>query len=130
PDAAHLPRIPRASRARGIPSQSPVMPDFDRDKEAFTALWASPPGWRGWFTAVNNQPLAMRFILTAFLFFLLGGLQAMLMRVQLTVSDNTFIGPDVYNQLFTMHGSTMMYLFSVPLLEGLALYILPLMLGS
>jgi cytochrome c oxidase subunit I+III len=80
--------------------------------------------------AVNNQPLAKRFIITAFIFFLLGGVQALLMRVQLTVPDNDFMGPEVYNQLFTMHGSTMMYLFTVPLLEALALFLLPLMLGS
>ena len=101
-----------------------------RDEEKFSRLWASPSGLRGWFTPVNNQPLAKRFIATAFFFFLLGGLQALFMRVQLTVSDNHFIGPDLYNQLFTMHGSTMMYLFAVPLLEGLALYLIPLMLGS
>jgi cytochrome c oxidase subunit I+III len=96
----------------------------------FSELWSPPAGWRGFLTAVNNQPLGVRFIITAFIFFILGGIQALLIRAQLTVSDNQLMGPDVYNQLFTMHGSTMMYLFSVPLLEGLALYIVPLMIGS
>ncbi len=99
-------------------------------EERFTRLWSAPPGLRGWLTEVNNQPLGKRFMITALIFFLLGGLQALFLRAQLTVSGNDLIGPEVYNQLFTMHGSTMMYLFTVPLLEGLALYLLPLMLGS
>lgn len=102
----------------------------DDQRQRFEKLWESPPGLRGWLTAVNNQPLARRFIVTAFIFFVIGGIQAILMRIQLAVPDNDFIGPQVYNQLFTMHGSTMMYLFAVPVLEGLALYLLPLMLGS
>lgn len=106
------------------------MSDIKKNEATFTRLWASPSGYRGWMTAVNNQPLAKRFIITAFIFFLLGGIQALFIRAQLTVPENTLIGPDVYNQIFTMHGSTMMYLFAVPLLEGLALYLLPLMLGS
>src|SRR5690625_5715465 len=66
----------------------------------------------------------------AFGFFLVGGVLALIMRIQLAVSGNTFLGPDGFNRLFTMHGATMMYLFTVPFLEGLALYMLPLMIGS
>ncbi len=72
----------------------------------------------------------MRFMITAFIFFLLGGLLALLMRVQLSVSHNDFLGPQTYNELFTMHGSTMMFLFAVPFLEGLAMYLLPMMIGA
>ncbi len=106
------------------------MSEISAKEEQFSKLWSPPPGLRGFLTAVNNQPLGRRFIVTALIFFVLGGIQALFIRAQLTVSNNDLIGPDVYNQLFTMHGSTMMYLFSVPLLEGLALYLLPLMLGS
>jgi cytochrome c oxidase subunit I+III len=98
--------------------------------EQFTRTWQSRPGWGRWFAEVNNQPLGKRFMLTAVAFFIAGGVMAMLMRVQLTVSHNDFLGPQVYNQLFTMHGATMMYLFAVPFLEGLALYLLPFLLGS
>jgi cytochrome c oxidase subunit I+III len=96
----------------------------------FEATWRSPRGFVGFLTEVNNRPLGMRFMLTAAAFFLIGGILALLMRIQLAVSENTFMGPHLYNQLFTMHGSTMMFLFSVPFLEGLALYILPVMIGS
>jgi cytochrome c oxidase subunit I+III len=98
--------------------------------EQFTKTWQSPSGLAGWLAAVNNQPLGLRFMVTAFIFFLLGGILALLMRVQLTVSENTFLGPEVYNQFFTMHGSTMMFLFAIPFLEGLALFLVPLMLGA
>jgi cytochrome c oxidase subunit I+III len=97
---------------------------------AFTRTWSSAPGLRGWFMEVNNQPLGKRFMVTAFVFFALGGVLALLMRVQLAGSGMEFLGPERFNQIFTMHGSTMMYLFAVPFLEGLALYLLPLMIGS
>ena len=98
--------------------------------QQFIRTWQSPPGLGAWFAEVNNQPLGKRFMITAGAFFVVGGIMALLMRIQLTIAHNEFIGPQVYNQLFTMHGSTMMYLFAVPFLEGLALYLLPLMIGS
>jgi cytochrome c oxidase subunit I+III len=101
-----------------------------RATEEFRATYESAPGMGKWFAVVNNQPLGKRFMVTAFIFFLLGGVLGLLIRIQLSVSDNNFMGPQVYNNLFTMHGSTMMYLFAVPFLEGLALYLLPSMLGS
>lgn len=96
----------------------------------FEKTWTGPTGTWAWASVVNNQPLAKRFMVTSFSFFVAGGLLALLMRIQLTVPNNDFLGPQVYNQLFTMHGSTMMYLFAVPFLEGLALYLIPLMIGS
>lgn len=98
--------------------------------EAFEREWAGPPGWRGVLMAVNNQRLGIRFMVTSLVFFGLGGLLALLLRVQLAVPENEFVGPQTYNELFTLHGSTMMFLFAVPFLEGLALYILPLLIGS
>jgi cytochrome c oxidase subunit I+III len=99
-------------------------------ENAFEKTWSSDPGLRGWFAEVNNQPLGKRFMVTAFTFFCFGGVLALLMRLQLTSGDLQIIAPDLYNQLLTMHGSTMMYLFAVPFIEGLALYLLPMMIGS
>jgi cytochrome c oxidase subunit I+III len=96
----------------------------------FEQTWQPGRGFPGVLSEVNNQPLGKRYMVTAFVFFLLGGVLALLMRVQLAVSDNTFLGPQLYNELFTMHGSTMMFLFAVPFLEGLAVYLLPMMIGS
>jgi cytochrome c oxidase subunit I+III len=70
-------------------------------------------------------------MVTAFAFFLAGGVLAALMRVQLSRPENHFMGPDLYNQVFTVHGSTMMFLFAVPMMfEALAVYLVPLMVGN
>lgn len=97
---------------------------------AFEKTWQSGESFWSFFKVVNNQPLGKRFMATAMVFFAMGGVLALLMRLQLAVPDNTLLGPHTYNQFFTVHGSTMMFLFSVPFLEGLALYLLPMMIGS
>ncbi len=97
---------------------------------ALTAIWGSPRGWRGTATSVNHSDIGRRFIVAAFAFFAIGGVLAMLIRAQLATPGSAFVGPEIYNQLFTMHGSIMMFLFAIPMFEGLALYLLPKMLGS
>jgi cytochrome c oxidase subunit I+III len=92
--------------------------------------WRSPPGFFAWFTHVNHRSIGRRFIVTAFIFFLLGGIQALLMRVQLATPENGFLDPDLYRQLLTMHGTTMMFFFAVPIMEGFAIYLVPLMIGT
>lgn len=94
------------------------------------AIWRDTPGWRGFFTSVNHSRLGMRFMLTACVFFVIAGVLAMLIRAQLASPRSAFVGPEVFNQLFTMHGSIMMFLFAIPMFEGLAMYLLPKMLGS
>ena len=71
-----------------------------------------------------------RYIVTAFFFLCIGGLAAVLMRLQLARPENRLIGPDLYNQLFTMHGTTMMFLFAVPVMDAFAIYLVPLMVGT
>lgn len=101
------------------------------EKESkLAATWEPAHGFPGVLSEVNNQVIGTRFMVTAFVFFLIGGVLALLMRIQLTVAENDFLGPQTYNELFTMHGSTMMFLFAVPFLEGLALYLLPMMIGA
>ncbi|MCU1287089.1 MAG: ctaD [Acidobacteriales bacterium] len=93
--------------------------------------WSDPSGFIGWFKQVNHRSIGKRYIVTAFIFFLLGGSLAALMRIQLARPENNFLGPDKYNQIFTMHGSTMMFLFAVPMMfEALSVYLVPLMVGS
>lgn len=95
-----------------------------------TAIWRTEPGWRGTLRSVNHSDIGRRFIVAAFVFFAIGGVLAMLIRAQLATSHSAFVGPAVYNQLFTMHGSIMMFLFAIPMFEGLAMYLLPKMLGA
>ena len=92
-------------------------------------IWKTPTGWR-FFSSVNNTNIGLLYIGTALLFFVLAGVLALLLRVQLAVPDNTFLSPAVYNQLFTMHGTVMMFLFAIPVVEAIAVYLLPGMLGA
>ncbi|MBE7184050.1 MAG: cytochrome c oxidase subunit I [Methylobacterium mesophilicum] len=101
-----------------------------RRHRALDRIWGTPKGWRGTLQSVNHSDIGKRFILASFFFFAVGGVLAMLIRAQLATSESAFVGPDIYNQIFTMHGSIMMFLFAIPMFEGLALYLLPKMLGS
>jgi cytochrome c oxidase subunit 1 len=94
------------------------------------ASWRRPPGIIGWLATVDHKEIGRRYIVTALVFLALGGALALAMRVQLAQPDQNLISPDRYNQLFTMHGSTMMFLFAVPVMEGVAVYIIPLMVGT
>ena len=91
----------------------------DRDSLALERAWAAP-GVLGWLTHVDHKDIGLRYIVTAFVFFASAASDAALMRMQLARPDNTFLGPDLYNQIFTMHGTTMMFLFAVPVMEGSA----------
>lgn len=95
----------------------------------FMKVWGNPSGWRS-LTVVNHTAIGIRYMVTGGLFFLIGGLMAMLIRTQLALPEQEVIGPELYNQLFTMHGTVMMFLFAVPILEGLALYLIPKMIGA
>jgi cytochrome c oxidase subunit I len=87
-------------------------------------------GWTSWMTTTDHKRIGIMYMITTFVFFCLGGAEALLMRLQLGAPNNTLLTPQTYNQLFTMHGSTMIFLFVVPMMAGLANYFLPLMLGA
>lgn len=113
------------------PSATP--PGAARDAQAlheeFERVWGNPRGWRA-LSVVNHSSVAVRFMATGAVFFVLAGLLAMAMRVQLARPGAGFMGAEAYNQAFTMHGTMMMFLFAVPVLQGLAAYLLPKMLGA
>jgi cytochrome c oxidase subunit I+III len=102
----------------------------EEQSHAFDEVWSSPKGRLGLVRTINNIPIAQRYITTAFTLFLAGGVLALLMRTQLAVPENDFVDAETYNQLFTMHGTTMMFLFVIPFVEALANYMLPLVLGT
>ena len=95
----------------------------------FEALWGNPKGWRS-LSVVNHTSVAKRFMITGGVFFLIAGLLGMLLRAQLAQPGQGFMGAEAYNQAFTMHGTMMMFLFAVPIQQGLAAYLLPKMLGA
>ena len=92
--------------------------------------WARPPGILGWLATVDHKEIGRRYIITALIFLALGGVLSLIMRLQLARPDNDLVSASRFNELFTMHGSTMMFLFAVPIMEGIAVYIIPLMLGT
>jgi cytochrome c oxidase subunit I+III len=100
------------------------------DSAMLRDTWQDQPGLIGWLASIDHKNIGRRFIVTAFGFFVAGGLLAALMRLQLARPDNTLIGPDLYNQLFTMHGTTMMFLFAVPVMEAMGVYLVPLLVGA
>jgi cytochrome c oxidase subunit I+III len=114
------------------PTREPLPNPLPRPADELKRLeqaWEPPKGWR-LLSAVNNTWIGLFYIGAALLFLVLGGLLALLMRVQLAVPENDVVDYDLYNQLFTMHGSVMMFLFAVPVIEAIGILLLPAMLGA
>ena len=82
-----------------------------------------------WLTTTDHKRIGIMYMVLTFVFFILGGVEALMIRLQLG-PENTLVAPQTYNQLFTMHGTTMIFLFVVPMMAGLANYFLPLMIGA
>ncbi|WRH61597.1 MAG: cbb3-type cytochrome c oxidase subunit I [Fuscovulum sp.] len=97
---------------------------------ALSRIWGSEPGWRGWLTTSNNNDIGILFLIVATTFFVTGGILAMLIRAQLATPGSAFMAPEVYNQIFTMHGTVMMFLFAIPFFEAMSMLMLPGMLGT
>ncbi|MGZ3611686.1 MAG: cytochrome c oxidase subunit I [Ktedonobacteraceae bacterium] len=83
-----------------------------------------------WIMTTDHKKLGIMYMITAFFFFLVGGVDALLIRTQLAQPDGKVLSPEVYNQIFTMHAVTMIFLFVMPMLTGLGNYIVPLMIGA
>ena len=83
-----------------------------------------------WVTTVDHKKIGLMYIGYALIFLLVGGFEAILLRIQLMVPNNNFLSPDVFNRLFTMHGTTMVFFMGMPLVIGFANYLVPLMIGA
>ena len=92
-------------------------------------IWAPPRGWR-MLTIVNNNYVGLWYVATAFLFFLLAGVLALAIRAQLSLPLLGILPQETYNQFFTMHGTVMMFLFAVPVMEAIGVMLLPQMLAA
>ncbi|MFI5227526.1 MAG: cytochrome c oxidase subunit I [Gemmatimonadales bacterium] len=109
--------------------------DGERDNDValtrrLTELWETPNTWLARLSTVDHKTLGKRYIYTAFVFFLFGGIEAVAMRTQLARPDSRLISPEAFNELMTMHGVTMMFLFVQPVLSGFSFYLTPLMVGA
>src|SRR5260370_6163794 len=83
-----------------------------------------------WVTTVDHKRLGVMYILYALVFLVIGGIEAMIMRIQLSAAHKDFVSPQVFNRLFTMHGTTMIFFVVMPIVFGLANYLVPLMIGA
>jgi cytochrome c oxidase subunit I+III len=98
--------------------------------ERLESLWREVPGLGSFLDTVDHKRIGKRYIYTSFVFFVLGGIQSLIMRAQLAAPENDLVGPDTYNQLFSMHGITMIFFFITPMLFGFGNYFIPLMIGA
>ena len=98
--------------------------------ERLDAQWATPHTVYGWFATVDHKKIGIRYLVTAFVFLLLGGIEAALMRAQLARPNGHLLSPEAYDQLFTMHGTTMIFWYASPILSGFGNYLVPLLIGS
>ena len=116
------PLAPDAPLPNSLPRPAGELEELER-------VWQRPRGWR-FPTVVNNNWIGVLYLGTALLFFVLAGMLALLMRAQLAVPENDLISPGLYNELFTTHGTIMMFLFAVPAVEATGVYLLPAMLAA
>jgi cytochrome c oxidase subunit 1 len=89
-----------------------------------------PKGWLGWLTTTDHKRLGIMYMVGALIFFCVGGVEALLIRTQLAVPNNTVVTPHTYEGIVTMHGTTMIFLFAIPLIAAFGNYIIPLMVGA
>jgi heme/copper-type cytochrome/quinol oxidase subunit 1 len=110
---------------------TPVAGDALREaqEQRLLATWRIPTGWRYW-SAVNNTVVGLWYVNASLIFFVFGGVLALLMRLQLATADSTLLSADTYNQVFTVHGSVMMFLFAVPIFEAVSILTMPQMVGA
>ena len=111
-----------------------VVPEMVRSNAAgrarLDAIWATAPGLAGVIGTVDHKRIGIRYIVTAFMFLALGGLESLVMRAQLARPGQALLSPEQYNQLFTTHGVTMIFLYAMPVLSGFSNYLWPLLLGA
>jgi len=94
------------------------------------ALWETPKTLKGHLSTVDHKEIGKRYIATAMIFLFVGGIEALIMRLQLARPDQAILAPETYNQIFTMHGMTMIFWYASPILSGFGVYLVPLMIGS
>jgi len=107
-------------------SDTPLAPGLIADEYPETVRSA----WLDWISTVDHKRIGILYMFATLVFFAAGGVEALLMRIQLARPDSHFLSPDQYDQIFTMHGTTMVFLVVVPMLLGFANYLTPLMIGA
>jgi cytochrome c oxidase subunit I+III len=99
-------------------------------EERLEQLWETPKTPQGWFSTVDHKQIGRRYLVTAMLFLMIGGVEALIMRIQLAGPGQHYLTPEAYNQIFTMHAMTMIFWYAQPILSGFSNYLVPLMIGA
>ena len=120
---------PRASTTSEATAEwsAPAIPDV---AERLEHQWSSPHTLFGWLGTVDHKRIGLRYLATGLVFLLIGGVEAVLMRLQLIGPERRLLSPEAYNQVFTMHGLTMIMWYAAPILSGFGNYLVPLFIGS
>ena len=124
------PHAPEAAPSDPYVREAEIGEVTDALRARLQKIWATEPGLIGWLGSVDHKDVGIRYLVTAFVFLLLGGLEALAMRVQLAGPERSLLTPEQYNELFSIHGITMIFLYALPVLSGFSNYLYPLLLGA
>src|SRR5215207_11113600 len=116
------PQAPLELAPAGVTTTSEALGVFRRP--------TTTPGWRSWLFTIDHKKIGIMYGATALLFFLIGGIEALLIRVQLAQPNGTVLSAQLYNELFTTHATTMIFLFLMPMVAAFANYLVPLQIGA
>ncbi len=110
-----------------------ALPPGDRRAEEPLGVFTRPrggKGWRSWVTTVDHKKIGIMYGAAAMVFFIIGGVEALLIRLQLATPNGKFLSADLYNQVYTMHGTTMVFLVVMPIGAAFMNYLIPLQIGA
>ena len=99
-------------------------------QDRLTRIWEDPPGLYGWLATTDHKKIGKRYLATAMIFLIIGGIEALLIRTQLIVPNADLLSAEAYNQIMTMHGTTMIFWYALPILTGFSVYLMPMMIGA
>ena len=98
--------------------------------ERLTGIWSDPPTLHGWLATIDHKKIGKRYLVTAVIFLLVGGAEALLLRAQLSLPELRLLSPEVYNQMMSMHGTTLIFWYASPILAGFGNYLVPMFIGA
>ena len=98
--------------------------------ERLTSIWSDPPTLHGWLATIDHKKIGKRYLVTAVIFLLVGGAEALLLRAQLSLPELRLLSPEVYNQMMSMHGTTLIFWYASPILAGFGNYLVPMFIGA
>ena len=119
-----------ARRQEALPAEGSPKSSDEELEASLEKIWEAPHTLFGWLGTVDHKRIGMRYLVTAMVFLVVGGVEALVMRIQLSGPERDVLSPEAYGQYFTMHGATMLLWYAAPVLSGFGNYLVPLLIGS